>query len=175
MTSKIQTVSTVGNRHEYLLQDPSALYASPGGVITVSATAFADYTTIGAALAAASPGDEIVVYGGTYAENITLDGSKRVRGFGFAQKVIISGADTTGTRVTFAGTGTLREITVIGPSVGSNAAIDATALAGGENVVLYNVSVVGGGSATSSGIKGAGLGNVLSLEEGLGGYIHGSG
>jgi len=138
-------------------------FLAAGSFLTVDAAGGAQYTTITAALAAATTGDEILVYPGTYAENITINDSVRVKGFGFAQNVIIAGADTTGTRVTINGTGTLREITVVGPSSGANPAIDCTGLSVAELAVLFGVVVIGGGG-TGSGIKGAGSGLLVGLD-----------
>ena len=126
-----------------------------GGVITA-------YGTIGAALAASVSGDVIIVGAGTYAESIIIPSGVRVVGFPASQNVILSGADTTSTRVTISDTATLREITVVGPSTGANPAIDCTGLGLGELAVLKNV-VVRGGGGTASGhlVAGAGAGTLV--------------
>lgn len=71
-------------------------YPTAGGV--------SSYGTITAALAAASSGDVCLVGPGTYAESFTIPDGVRVIGYPLAQQVIISGSDTTSTRVTISGT-----------------------------------------------------------------------
>lgn len=142
---------------------------TPAGT-TIVATSGGDYATIGAALAASVSGDTIIVYPGTYAENITIPDGIRVVGYPAAKNVVISGADTTGARVTFAGNGTLRELSVQTPSSGSNPAIDASGLASGKLAVVSNVVVQGGGG-TGPGIAGAGSGILLTLQ----GFLHDGG
>jgi hypothetical protein len=127
------------------------------------------YPTITAALAAAVASDTVIVGPGTYAESITIPDGVRVVGTAPAQEIIISGADATSTRVTFAGTGTLREITVVGPSAGANPAISCN-LAAGKLGVIFAVVVQGAGG-TGAGVFKAGAG-ILAL---LGGFYHNGG
>ena len=121
------------------ISSPSAV---PAGVITV-ATSGGDHTTIAAGLAAASSGDAVVVYPGTYSENITIPAGVRLVGYPAAFAVVIDGADTTGTRVTLNNGSTLREFTVVGPSSGANPCIDASAVT--TSCVLFTVTTQGGG------------------------------
>ena len=77
-------------------------------------------------------------------------------GFPAAQQVIISGVDTTSVRVTIPNAATtLREITVVAPSSGGNAAIDCSGLGAAQLCVLKNVVVLGDGG-TGPGILGSG-------------------
>lgn len=113
------------------------------------------YATITAALSAAISGDSILIGPGTYNENITIPDGVRVIGTTPAQDIIIAGADTTSSRVTILGTGTLRECTVIGPSSGSNPAIDVTAASAANLIVIYTVVLVGGGGSGNAITVGA--------------------
>lgn len=133
------------------------------GVKLISNTGtFTTYTTITAALAASVSGNVVYVGPGTYPESITIPDGVRVVGFPAGLAVIISGADTTSSRVTYAGGGTLREVSVVGPSVGANPAIDASGLGIGDLAVLFSIVLVGGGG-TGAGLLGAGAGKVVAL------------
>lgn len=135
------------------------------GIKLFSSGAVTTYSTIAAALAAAISGDIVYVGPGTYTESITIPDGVRILGFPAAQQVVIAGADTTSTRVTFAGTGTLREVTVVGPSSGSNPAIDASGIGAGELAVVFNSVIQGGGGTnTGPGLKGAGSGILVALQ-----------
>lgn len=135
----------------------------PSGAVIVAKSG-GDYNTITEGLAAASPGDVVVVYPGTYAESVTIPTGVRLIGFPDSQNVVISGADATSTRVTMNPTTTLREISVIGPSSGANPAIDATALTGPADLgVLFTVVVRGGGGAGNAISAGTG-GTLLARE-----------
>lgn len=137
--------------------------ALPSGITIVAASA-GDYTTIGAAITAVSAGATIVVYPGTYAESITINKNIRMFGFPAAQNVVISGADTTSTRVTFgasATSSTLREVTVQTPSSGTNYAIDVSATIAGSLTVLGTIAIQGGGAG--HGIKCSDAGTVACL------------
>ncbi len=139
--------------------------ALPTGIIIVAA-ANGDYTTITAGLAAASSGDTVLVYPGLYAESVTIPDGVRLLGFPAALQVRITGADTTSTRVTFAGGGTLREITVVGPSAGSNPIVDTSASTVTQLCIMYvTVLLGGGGTNTGAGfaINGAGTGVFLTV------------
>lgn len=140
------------------------------GIITVGQTGQADFPTIGEAISASVTGDVIVVNKGTYNESVTIPDGVRIIGSPLAQEVVIAGADTTSSRVSFAGTGTLREVTVVGPSSGSNPAIDATTLGVGKLAVLFNMVVQGGGGDGDL-IAGAGSGILAAL----GGIYHNGG
>ena len=139
-----------------------------GGEIHVSPLG-GDYDNIGDALAAASSGDTVIVHKGIYAENITIPSGVRVVGFPAAQQVIISGANTTDTRVTMSDTSTLRELTVVAPSSGSAPAIDCSGLGAGELAVIGNIVVQGAGGSGPL-ILGAGAGIVAFV---LGFYHNG--
>lgn len=143
-------------------------YAQQVALIHNSTTTY--YSTIRAALAAAVSQDVVVVPAGTWAESITIPDGVRVIGAPLAQQVIISGADTTSTRVTFAGTGTLREVTVLAPSSGRLPAINASGLVAGAFAVVFNVAIVGQGGA-GDGITGAGSGMLACF----GGLYHNGG
>lgn len=139
------------------------------GVRLHSAGTVTAYPTITAALAAAVASDTVIVGPGTYNESITIPDGVRVVGTAPAQEVIIAGADATSTRVTFGGTCTLREVTVVGPSAGANPAIDCT-LAAGKLGVIFAVVVQGGGGTGPLVLKdGAGIGTWL------GGLYHNGG
>lgn len=135
---------------------------SPSGTIIVAKTG-GDYDVIANGLAAASSGDSVVVYPGTYAESVTIPAGVRLTGFPNAQAVIISGADAASTRVTMPDTSTLREITVVGPSSGANPAVDCSGLGVGELGVLNTVVVQGNGGSGPL-ILGAGSGLVALLD-----------
>lgn len=135
----------------------------PSGVIRV-ASANADYTTINAAIAVAVSGNLILVYPGTYAENITIPDGVKIVGTPAAQNIIISGSGT-GSRVTITGTSTLREIVVRGPSSGSNAIIDCSGMVAGKFSVLSTVIIQGGGGTnTGHGVDTSGAGVVAFLQ-----------
>lgn len=120
------------------------------GALTVGTSGAEQYTTITAALAVASSGDEVVISKGTYAEDITIPDGVRVRGNHFAQGVIIDGT------VTFAGSGTLREITVRCPDDGSHGIV--ATLAAGKLTLLVDVVLLGtGGSGDLVRKDGAGI------------------
>ena len=84
------------------------------GIINVAKSG-GDYDTIAAGLAVADPGDVVVVFPGDYAENVTVPTGVRLMGSHIALVTRITGADTTGTRVTFEGSGTIRNMTMVGP------------------------------------------------------------
>lgn len=140
---------------------------TPAGVITV-ATSGGNYTSIQEGMDNAAAGQTVLVYPGTYAESIDFTGvaaNVRVTGFPNAQNVIIAGADATSTRVTLSQPGTLREITVVGPSGGANPAIDCTGLGVGELAVLFNAVLRGGGAGhTGPLFRGAGSGEVAAIQ-----------
>lgn len=135
------------------------------GLITV-ATAGGDYGTITDGLAAASSGDVVLVYPGTYAESVTIPAGVVLLGATVQVPTVISGADTTSTRVTLTGGGAppaLRNITVVGPSAGANPAVDASGLGAGSGVAaVFDVLLQGGGgTATGAGVLGAGTGQLI--------------
>ena len=163
-----------------LIEDSAASFAkkrvklanmlvSPVGVVTVGATG-ADYTSIQTAMDAAVAGQTVLVYPGTYAESLdftAVESSVRVTGTPNGQNVIIAGADTTSSRVILNKTGTLRELTVVGPSSGTNPAIDCSGLPGGNLAVMFNCIVQGGGAGhTGPLVRGAGSG-ILAAIQGL--------
>lgn len=134
---------------------------TPFGVIIV-AKSNGNYITITDGLAAASSGDVVLVYPGTYAENITIPAGVRLVGYPASQQVIISGSDTTLPSVTMTNTSTLREVTVFGPTSGTGPAIDCRNLILNNLVVIFGVVVIGRGAGC--GIQGAGLGVIAFLE-----------
>lgn len=122
--------------------------SSLGGGITgvnlmATGGASTPYPNIGAALAAASSGDAVVVGPGTYAESITIPDGVRLVGFPAGFAVQITGADTTSTRVTMGVGCTLRDFTVVGPSSGANPAITTNNATG--NNILFTVTCTGAG------------------------------
>ena len=83
------------------LQISNLPVASPAGQITV-ATVGADFTTITAGLAAASAGDAVLVYPGTYAESVTIPANVMLRGIvritkALPGQAIVLGLKRTGT------------------------------------------------------------------------------
>ncbi len=135
------------------------------GVIIVAKSG-GQFSTIAGGLALANSGDVVLVYPGTYAENVIIPAGVVLQGATAQVPIIISGADTTGTRVTLTGGGAppaLRHLTVIGPSAGANPAIDATGLGVGSGVgALFDVLLQGGGgTATGAGILGVGTGTLV--------------
>lgn len=145
--------------------------ALPSGV-TIVAASNGDYTTIGAAMTAVPAGSTILVYPGTYAESITYTKNLRIIGYPAALNVIISGADTTSTRVTFSSaitSATFREITVVTPSSGTNYAIDCNATLAGTLSVIYNVVIQGGGAG--HGVRASAAGITATI----GGFYHNGG
>lgn len=175
----LSAITSTDNADELIIYDDSATtnkkitianfaasipIALPSGVTIVSASN-GDYTTISAAITAVSAGATIVVYPGTYAENLTINKNIRIIGYPAAQNVIISGGDTTTSRVTFTSSctsGTLRECTVYTPSSGSNYAIDCNATNAGTLMVLFNIAIVGAGAG--SGVRGSASGIIASIQ-----------
>lgn len=163
-------VSEVGTSGRVFI-DPSASEAAASGgssqiVLLKQNGGQQGYSTIQAAMNDAGASETVLVYPGTYAESIDFTGlaaGVRVTGFPNAQNVIITGADTTGTRVTLSQTGTLRELTVVGPSSGANPAIDCTSLPAGNLGVLVDV-VCQGANGSGPLVKGAGSGILVSLQ-----------
>lgn len=153
---------------------PSAASGSdPAGVLVVAPSG-AEYTSIQAAMNDASSGQTVLVYPGTYAEDIdftNVASAVRVTGFPNAQNCIITGSSASSTRVIMTKTATLREMTVTSPAEGSNNAISCS-LGAGQLGILFNVVVVGGnGTNTSNGIYMTGSG----ILAGLGGIYHNGG
>lgn len=145
----------------------------PTGITIVSA-ANGDYTTITSAINAVSAGSTILVYPGTYAENITFDKNIRIIGYPAAQNVVITGGDTTSNRVTFtinATSATLRECTVYTPSSGTNYAINCNATPTGSLIVLYGIALVGAGAGNGILSSSNANANIASL----GGLYHNGG
>ena len=138
----------------------------PANVVRVAKSG-GDFTTVTEGIAAvAITGGVVQIWPGTYNENVTIPNTGVVLdGEGTGSRIIIAGADTGGTRVTFQGGGAvpvLRTITVVGPSTGNNPAIDASALGGGASfaALLDCVFQGGGGTATGPCILGAGAGTL---------------
>jgi len=131
-----------------------AIYVDPGGR--------GDYTTLAAALAAAASGDEIVCGDLVEALNATVPAGVRIRGDHFAQEVVLSSLDGVSPTLTFAGVGTVREVTLVTPNTSGVPAVDCTGLSAGELAVFFNVAIQGGGSGI--GIKGAGSGIVAAIQ-----------
>lgn len=141
------------------------------GIIVVAQDG-GDFATITEGLAAASSGDVVLVYPGTYAENVTIPSGVRLVGFPAGAAVTISGADTTGVRVTMMDNTTLREVTVVGPSDGANPAIDADAIS--TVGVLFTVRIIGGsGTSTGPGVSKTGTGTLLMQLVGHNGGVFG--
>lgn len=144
----------------------------PSGAIHV-ASENGDYTTIQEGIDNATTGQTVIVHTGTYNENITFTGAAanvRVVGWPTAQNVIIAGSDDISVRATMSQSSTLREVTVVAPSLSDDPAIDASGLPADNLAVLYNIVVQGNGS-NSSLIKGAG-GGILAI---VGGAHHNGG
>lgn len=153
---------------------PTAASGSdPAGILTVAPSG-AEYTSIQAAMNDASSGQTVLVYPGTYAEDLdftNVASAVRVTGYPNAQNCIITGSSPTSTRVIMTKTATLREMTVVSPDAGSNNAISCS-LPAGQLGVIFNVVVVGGnGTNTSNGVYMTGSGILV----GLGGLYHNGG
>jgi len=128
---------------------------SPGAVVLLSASSSTEYTTITAALAAASSGDVVMVGSGDWSESVTVPDGVRLVGYPITTSVSILGADTTSTRVTLGAGCTLREILVKGPSSGSNPNVTANHASGGT--ILFSVRLeADGGSGAMIQKTGAG-------------------
>ena len=110
--------------------------AGQASTITVDVGGSGDYTTIQAAIDAASPGDTIVIAAGTYVENPVI--AKRVHLLG-------AGDDAAGTIIQGAPSGT----TVCRVFVGGTSAA--------ERLILEGIRVTGGNAATPGGNTGAGI------------------
>lgn len=119
-----------------------------GGVTT-------EYASISAALAAASSGDVVLVSEGTWIEDFTYPAGVTVKGTGASRSTIIVG------KIMIADGCTLSSVTLVGPSSGTDPAVDGSALTGvGGGTSLFQVIFVGGGSATAPMVKGAASGSL---------------
>lgn len=134
----------------------------PANIFTVAKSG-AQFNTIGEALLTASNGDDVLVYPGVYSENITIPAGVRISGFPSAQNVILEGSDTTSSRVIMSGESTLANMTISGPSNGTNAAINVSGLSSGETATLTRV-VLSGNIHNSPGILGFGEGTGILTE-----------
>lgn len=147
--------------------------SQPSGIITV-AKAGGDYTSIQDGMNSASAGQTVLVYPGTYNENITTDGvaaGVRVTGFPNALNCIISPLDHDSPTVTITKNFTLREITVYSPNGGNgSSAIECNELATGSLVPIVNVPIIGQNTG-SNGFSGCGGGTVAVLQ----GFFHNGG
>lgn len=160
----IYDLSATTNKKITLANIATAIPASLPSGITIVASSNGNYTTISAAITAVSAGATIVVYPGTYAENITVNKNVRIVGYPAAQNVIITGADTTSTRITLTSavtSTTLRELTIQTPSSGTNYAVDCSATPANALVVLYTLVIQGGGAG--HGIVASDLGTTAVI------------
>ena len=130
-----------------------------------------EYNSIQSAIDAAETGDTIAIYPGVYTENIVLNKNIRIVGETSTQSIVIRGAtsDPTLTITSTCTTATLKNITVVGPSTGSNYAIDCTSTVLNATFFLASIAVIGGGAG--GGLKCSTLGNVLSVN----GFHHNGG
>lgn len=168
-TNYLKGYTLDGNTRTEYEVDALTLEGMPQGTyITVTPDGSGDHTTIGAAIAVAPVGGTILVFPGTYNEDITIDNNIKIQGLRASLTIKIVGSTTTSTRVTFAGPGTLGNVSVTGPSSGVAPSIDVTALQAGELAILDSVALVGGGAG--SGVVGAGSGILAVIN---GGYHNG--
>ena len=97
--------------------------AAPASAATLKVCATGcEYTTIGAALAAATDGDRIVIGAGTYVERVTISDDVSVMGAG-SSKTIIQGPDV-GSE--------LNVDPVVGVEAGASASISGVTITGGH-------------------------------------------
>lgn len=119
------------------------------GVNLVTPTSTTSYSTIAAALAAASSGDAVVVGPGVYAESVTVPAGVTLSGTPFFTAAL-SGAASTGTRVTLNDGSSLIGFAVTAPTD----ATPAINYAGSTSAILSDCSITGNGGA-GIGIRGA--------------------
>ena len=120
------------------------------GAVLITPTAETAYASIGAALAAAAPGELVRVGPGTYAESVTVPAGVRMRGLDGAQ---ITGALATGTRLTLGDGAEVWGFDITSPT-------DATAAvlyAGNLGATIHDTTITGGG-ALGAGFLNTGLG-----------------
>lgn len=133
--------------------------AIPANVLLV-AKAGGQYTTINSALSASSPGQVVLVYPGTYSESFSIPSNVKVSGFPTSRDVIVAGGSASGSRVVFSsGGGVLADCVVVGPTEGTDPAVDAESVITGI-ANLANV-VFSGTYSSGSAIKGTGGGELL--------------
>jgi hypothetical protein len=130
------------------------------------------YGTIAAAMAAASSGDEILLYPGTYSEVIDFTGKTNVgvAGVGDPRKVIIEGPDATTTRVTIPSGATncgLKNMTVQCTSGTANPGILSTLTTG--QIGTFREMIATGGDGSGPWLSHTGLGTVGIFTAGLNG------
>ena len=127
----------------------------------LSNSSFTNYDNLSDALAASNAGDTVIFRPGLYPESITIPHDVRVYGTGPSLATVITGSDATSTRVTFSGTGMLRQCTVLAPSSGMNPAVDCSAAGASDNIVLHTVVSMGQGGVGHAFNLGSDAGMVL--------------
>lgn len=142
--------------------------SSPSGLIVVAKSG-GDFDEIEDAMAVSPENQLILVYPGDYAPITTVgkNANIRVRSLA-AQGVRIVSSDET-SPVTVDKNFTLRDITVVCPSVGTNPAINTSGMSASSLFVVFNCVIQGGG-ANNSGLK---VDN--GLVAALGGLYHNGG
>jgi len=119
------------------------------------------YLTIAAALAAAAPGDAVIVRPGTYAESgLSVPTDVVLQSEGGWTVTTISGAAVTGTRVTVAAGGKLDGFTVT-MTTDAVPAVSVTAAAGVATIL--NITLNGAG-ANGVGLRLSGAGKLIASE-----------
>jgi len=125
-------------------QDVALLSEAGGsGISLITDSSVSTYSTITAALAAASSGDIVRVGPGTYSESVTVPAGVKLQGGGF--RTIIDGAAATGTRIALSNGSTVQDLTVELPT---DAAYAINGPSGSSDEALcYNIRLEGQGGS----------------------------
>ena len=125
------------------------------------------FLTIGAAITASSAGESIIVRPGTYAESgLVIPDNTTLIGQGGYETTFITGAATTGNRVTLSGGSAIIDFTVTIPLDATNA-IEYGGPVGtvaGARFIKFNGQADGGGGALGSGLANTGAGKIIAFE-----------
>lgn len=135
----------------------------PAGAIIVAKSG-GDYTTISGGLAAASSGDVVIVYPGTYEENVSIPAGVKVIAATLISATIIQG-DGTAPTVTLDNNSSIQDLRINGGAGGTSEAI----LTGGTNSFITRCVCqvpTGGGEGVNAGNTNALVINQLSFNSG---------
>lgn len=146
-----------------------------GIYLATAAGTLTSYGTIAGAMGAAATGDTILLYPGSYAEDVDFTGKTNVYlvGIGAPNGAIITGSAATTTRVTLASGCAVRNLTIERPSSGANPTIDVTSLTAIQQATIASVVFKGAGTATGADVKGPGAGSVAIVEPTFNGGVMG--